>query len=289
MNADVAFIGMPFDQGTFGRPGARFGPDAIRDAPRAYSYADPYGENIVAEGYFDIDAGGQVLRDVTMADCGDITVMPSDVVGNFDKLTQAVVKVVNRGSFPVVVGGDHAITYPAVRGMSRLAPLDIVHFDAHMDYAHDYLGVLYTHGSPIHRCRELPFVNRITSIGVRTARRKYYETALSDGNLIVTANRFRELGPQIVSDLVPESQNLYITLDIDVLDPTQAPGTGTPEVGGLFYGELRECLIGLIKKSNLVGFDLVEVAPSYDSSEITTQVAAQLIIDILAAKSPTVV
>ena len=289
LDADVAFIGMPFDQGTFGRPGARFGPDAIRDAPRAYSYADPYGNNVDAEGYFDIDAGGQVLRGVTMADCGDINVMPSDVLRNFDKLTQVVEKAVDRVSLPVIVGGDHAITFPAVRGMSKLAPLDIVHFDAHMDYAHDYLGELYTHGSPIHRCRELPFVNRITSIGVRTARRKYHETALSDGNLIVTANRFRELGPEAVADLVPQSENLYITLDIDVLDPTQAPGTGTPEVGGLFYRELRECLVALVKKSNLVAFDLVEVAPSHDLSEITSQVAAQLIIDILAAKFSTVV
>ena len=289
LDADVGFIGMPFDQGTFGRPGARFGPDAIRDAPRAYSYADPYGDNINAEGYFDIDAGGQVLRNVTMADCGDITVLPSDVMSNFSRLTQVVEKVIDRGSLPVIVGGDHAITYPAVRGMSSFAPLDIVHFDAHMDYAHDYLGELYTHGSPIRRCRELPFVNRITSIGVRSARRKYYETALSDGNLIVTTNKFRELGPENVADLVPKSENLYITLDIDVLDPVQAPGTGTPEVGGLYYLELKECLVALVKKSNLVGFDLVEVAPSYDSSEITGQVAAQLIIDVLAAKFSAVV
>ena len=115
LDTDVAFIGMPFDQGTFGRPGARFGPNAIRDAPRAYSYADPYDNNIDAEGYFDIDAGGQVLRGVTMADCGNINVMPSNVLGNFDKLTQVVKKVVDRVSLPVIVGGDHAITYPAVR------------------------------------------------------------------------------------------------------------------------------------------------------------------------------
>ena len=289
LTADVGFIGMPFDQGTFGRPGARFGPDAIRDAPRGYRYSDPYGDNQSAEGYFDIDAGGQVLKDVTMADCGDITVLPSDVMSNFDRLTEGVEKVAARGSLPVIVGGDHASTYPAVRGMSRFAPLDIVHFDAHMDYAHDYLGELYTHGSPIRRCRELPFVNRITSIGVRTARRKYYDDAMSDGNLVVTTNRFRELGPESIANLVPRSENLYITLDIDVMDPVQAPGTGTPEVGGLYYKELRDCLVALVKHSNLVGFDLVEVAPSYDNSEITTQVAAQLIIDVLAAKFPTVV
>ena len=94
LDADVAFIGVPFDQGTFGRPGARFGPDAIRDAPRAYSYADPYGRQTEAEGFFDIDTGGELLKGITMADCGNITVVPSEVTGNFDKLTQAVEKAV---------------------------------------------------------------------------------------------------------------------------------------------------------------------------------------------------
>ena len=143
LEADVAFIGVPFDQGTLGRPGARFGPDAIRDAPRAYSYLDPFGRQQEAEGFFDIDAGYELLRGVTMADCGNITILPSDVLGNFDKLTE----VVERGSFPVVVGSDHAITFPAVRGLGRFSPLNIVHFDAHMDYAHDYHGDLHTPGA----------------------------------------------------------------------------------------------------------------------------------------------
>ena len=110
MDARSPFIGVPFDQGTFGRPGARFGPDAIRDAPRAYSYSDPLGAQAEAEGFFDIDAGGELLKGVTMADCGNITVVPSDVTGNFDKLSQAVEKVAARGALPVMVGGDHAIT-----------------------------------------------------------------------------------------------------------------------------------------------------------------------------------
>lgn len=282
--ADVAFVGVPFDQGTFGRPGARFGPDAVRDAPRAYPYSDPQGSQKDAEGYFDIDEGDELLRGVTMADCGNITVVPSDVISNFDKLTNAVERIVDRKSFPVVVGGDHAITFPVVRALSKFAPLNIVHFDAHMDYSHDTQGVMYTHGSPIRRCRELPSVDHITSIGIRTARRKPYEEAISDGSLIVTTRRFKELGPSVVADLVPKGENLYITFDIDVMDPSQAPGTGTPEVGGLFYEEARECVVELVKNHNVVGFDVVEVAPPYDSSEITSQLAAKLIIDMLTAK-----
>jgi agmatinase len=286
LEAAVAFVGVPFDQGTFGRPGARFGPDAVRDAPRAYAYFDPYGQQKEAEGFFDIDAGSELLRGVTMADCGNITTLPSDVLGNFDKLTRVVEKVTEKGSFLVVVGGDHSVTFPVVRGLGRFAPLNIVHFDAHLDYTHDYQGVAYTHGSPIRRCRELPFVNHITSVGIRTARRKPYEDSQRDGSLIITTNRFRELGPQGIVDLIPEAENLYITFDIDVMDPSQAPGTGTPEIGGLFYHEARECLTALIKKCNLIGFDLVEVAPPYDSSELTSQLGARLIVDVLAAWFP---
>ena len=286
LNADVALIGVPFDQGTFGRPGARFGPDAVRDAPRAYSYADPYGRQTEAEGFFDVDVEDELLRGVTMADCGNITIVPAEVVQNFEKLTSVVEKVVERGAFPVVVGGDHAITFPVVRGLSKFAPLNIVHFDAHLDYTHDVQGVLLTHGSPIRRCRELPFVGHITSAGIRAARRKPYEEAIRDGSLIISTSRFRELGPQGVVDLIPRGENLYITLDIDVMDPSQAPGTGTPEAGGLFYHEMRDCLVALVNNANLVAFDLVEVAPPYDSSEVTIQMAARFIVDILAAKFP---
>ena len=286
LDADVALIGVPFDQGTLGRPGARFGPDAIRDAPRTYSYSDPYGNQTPAGGFFDVDAQDELLRGVTMADCGNITIVPSEVAGNFAKITEAVEKVVQRGAFPVVVGGDHAITFPVVRGLDRFAPLNIVHFDAHLDYSHDIQDNLYTHASPIRRCRELDYVGHITSVGIRSARRKPYEEAQRDGSLIISTKRFRQLGPRGVADLIPEAENLYITFDIDVMDPSQAPGTGTPETGGLFYEETRECITELVRKSNLVGFDMVEVAPPYDNSELTVQVAAKLIIDILAARFP---
>ena len=286
LEADVAFIGIPFDQGTLGRPGARFGPDALRDAPRAYSYSDPYGVQGEADGFFDIDAGDELLRGVTMADCGNVPIVPSEVVGNFDRITRAVEQVAERGALAVAVGGDHAITFPVVRGLSKFGPLNIVHFDAHLDYTHDVQDALYTHASPIRRCRELEFVGHISSVGIRSARRIPYEEAMRDGSLIVSHSRFRELGPTAVAELIPPAENLYVTFDVDVLDPTQAPGTGTPESGGLFYEESRDCLLTLLEKSNLVAFDVVEVAPPYDNSELTVQVAARLIQDVLAARFP---
>ena len=286
LEADVAFIGVPFDQGTLGRPGARFGPDALRDAPRAYSYSDPYGRQGVAEGFFDIDSEDELLRGVVMADCGNVPIVPSEVVGNFDRITKAVEQTVERGALPAVVGGDHAITFPAVRGLSKFAPLNIVHFDAHLDYTHDVQDALYTHASPIRRCRELDFVGHITSVGIRSARRIPYEEAVRDGSLIISGTRFRELGPLAVAEMIPSAENLYVTFDVDVLDPSMAPGTGTPETGGLFYQETRDCLVALLAKSNLVAFDIVEVAPPYDNSELTVQVAARIMQDILAARFP---
>lgn len=287
LDADIAFVGMPFDQATFGRPGARFGPDGLRDA-RGYSYLGYGGMEFDKEaaGYFDSDTGTELLAGVTMADCGNVTVVPSDVLENFKKLTTSVETIVKRGAFPVVVGGDHAITFPVVRGLSTFGPLDIVHFDAHMDYTHETQGVLYTHGSPIRRCRELPYVRNISSIGIRKESRKVYDEAIADGNLVITTRRFKELGPQAAIDLVPASENMYVTIDIDVLDPTHAPGTGTPEVGGLYYEELRDSLVHLAGKHRIVAFDMVEVAPPYDHAETTTMVASRLIIDLLSALFP---
>ena len=286
LDADVAFIGMPFDQGTFGRPGARYGPDALRDAPRAYSYLDPYGQGKDAEGFFDADAGDELLRGITMADCGNVSVSPSEVVHNFERLAGVVQRVARRGAMPVILGGDHAITFPAVAGLAQFAPLDIVHFDAHLDYTHDYQRALLTHGSPIRRCHELEHVANITSVGIRSVRRAPYEEAVSHGNGIITLRQFREMGPEETAESIPVGTNLYITFDVDVLDPTQAPGTGTPEVGGMFYEEARRCLETLVRRSNLVAFDVVEVAPPYDASQLTVQVAARLVVDILAARFP---
>lgn len=287
LDANVAFVGMPFDQGTFGRPGARFGPDAVRDA-RGYSYIGYGGMQFDQEaaGYFDSDRGTELLKGVTMADCGNITVVPSDVLDNFQKLTNVVEKIVSKDSMPVVVGGDHAITFPVVRGLSAFEPLDVVHFDAHMDYSHETQGVLYTHGSPIRRCREMSFVRNISSIGIRKESRKVYDEAIADGNLVVTTRRFKELGVEAAMDLVPESENLYVTIDIDVLDPAHAPGTGTPEVWGLYYEELRDALIHLAKNHKVVAFDMVEVAPPYDHADLTSMVAARLIVDFLSEIFP---
>lgn len=288
LDATVAFIGVPFDQGTTNRPGARFGPNAVRDA-KVYDYFSPFEpEPPPAGGLYDVDLGTELLKGVRMADLGDINVAPSNVELAFDRLTRTVRRVVEKGAFPVVVGGDHSITFPVVRGLERFAPLGIVHLDAHLDYTHDYQGVRYYHGSPIRRCAELPFVGPISHVGIRVVRRKPVEDARQRGNLIISAERFRQVGPQEAASLLPASPFLYISLDIDVLDPAVAPGTGTPAIGGLTYLEVRDFLREVAKRGKVVGFDLVEVAPEYDHAQVTALTAARLIIDLLSAVFPPV-
>lgn len=282
ISADVAFLGVPFDQGTLNRPGARFGPDGIRDVANIYSFLDPW-EDKEAQGYFDIDAGGiERLKGVSFIDCGNVTILPSNVDVNFDKITRSVNKIVQQGAFPVVVGGDHSITFPIVRALEKFKPLDIVHFDAHQDFTHHLQGVKLFHGSPIRRVSELDFVNNITSLGIRHARKQVYADALSRGVRTITTHQMKTMGPVESARQIPKSNNIYITLDIDVLDPVHAPGTGTPVIGGLTYFELRDTLLEVCKRGRVIGLDLVELAPAYDISEITSLTAARLILDLLS-------
>ena len=285
LDADIAFLGVPYDQGTYGRPGARFGPDGIRRVNRMYDYMDPF-EDKEAQGFFDIDRKETMLRNVSMADCGNVTIIPSDVESNFAKISHAVRKMVAKGSFPVIVGGDHSITFPAVRGFNSYADLDVVHFDAHMDFSHELQGTFYNHGCPIRRCFDLPNVRNITSLGVRKAQADVYEDAISKGVKVVTTDQLRAMGPDATIAEVPAGGNVYLTLDVDVMDPVQMPGTGTPAPGGLYYFEMRDALIALTKRVNIVGCDFVEVAPPYDHAETTTKFAAKLMLDLLAELFP---
>ena len=285
LNADIAFLGVPYDQGTFSRPGARYGPNGVRAYRGIYDYSDPF-EDKKARGYYDIDRQEMRLRNVTMSDCGDVTIIPSDVENNFAKISHAVRKIVASGSFPVIVGGDHSITFPSVRGFNSYADLDVVHFDAHMDFSHELQGTFYHHGCPIRRCFDLPNVRNITSLGIRKATPSIYKDAISKGVRIVTTDQFRAMGPEAAVAEIPAGGNVYLTVDVDVMDPVQMPGTGSPAPGGFYYFEMRDALIALTKRVNIVGCDFVEVAPPYDHAETSTGCTAKLIMDLLAELFP---
>ncbi|MCH7995861.1 MAG: DUF4268 domain-containing protein, partial [Planctomycetes bacterium] len=191
-------------------------------------------------------------------DGGDVTILPADVEKNFDKITNSVRRILQKGAFPVIVGGDHSITFPAVKAFDRYNPLDVVHFDAHLDFTHELQGTFYSHGCPIRRCYELPFVRHIASIGIRTAAKIVYDEAVEKGVKVITTAQVRQQGPRQVIEGLQASGDIYVTFDVDVMDPVQIPGTGTPVVGGLTYHEMREALTALASKGRIVGFDVVE-------------------------------
>lgn len=282
LQADVAFLGVPFDLGTTLRPGARFGPLAIRTASGWWPYVSDDGAK--AGGWYDLDLGRWILQGVTMADCGDVEIAPVEIAINLDRISAAVAGILRAGSFPVIIGGDHAITFPVIRAFGERGPLHIAHFDAHQDFVDERRGTRLGHGNALRRASELPFVKQITQIGIRGLQ-KYQEpldAARAYGVGVITASELRRQGAQSVADAIPKGATCYLSVDIDALDMALAPGTGTPEPGGLTYVELREAIRAIARRGRVVGLDLVEVSPAYDWAEVTARSAARLILDVLA-------
>jgi len=279
MDVDVAVVGAPLDQGTFNRIGARNGPRAIREASQIY------GPAIIHDcGVYDVELGRYKLANTKIIDYGDIPVAPTLIQENLDLITGTVAKILHHKVFPVILGGDHSITYPVIRAFKNI-PLNIVHFDSHMDFADDILGITHSHSNPIKRASELENVQKITQIGIRGLLNPelYVEEAKKFGARVITAIEAIKSGTDWVLSQIPKAKNIYVTIDIDALDPSVAPGTGTPEPGGFNYLQMRDMLTQLPKKGKIVGFDLVEVNPLYDPAGITSQVASRLILDFLAA------
>ena len=277
----VVFLGAPFDLGTTLRPGARFGPDAVRAASRWWQYVRDDGDaaeptragSTAAEGWYDLDLRRWILRGVSMADWGDVRITPTSLTANLDRITAAVRAVLEAGSFPVMVGGDHSVTYPAIRAFAGRGPLHVVQFDSHQDFQNERHGVRFGHGNVMRRASELPYVIGISQIGLR-ALQKYREpldAARRYGVRTVTASELRRRGPRAAAGCVPPRAQCYLTLDIDALDIAVAPGTGTPEPGGLTFGEMRDAVRAIARRSRIVGLDLVEVSPPYDWAEVTAR------------------
>jgi agmatinase len=277
---DVAVIGVPFDAGVSYRPGARFGPAAIREASRLLR---PYHPGLDVEPF----AVQQV------ADCGDVVCNPFSISEAVAAIEVAARHFLGAGSRLVALGGDHTIALPLLRATaSRHGPVALVHFDAHLDTWDTYFGAPYTHGTPFRRAFEegLLLTERLTHVGIRGP--LYSRADLSDdaamGFAIVGSWTVEQLGAAAVAAGIRErvgAAPLYISIDIDVLDPAHAPGTGTPEAGGLTSRELLGILRGL-GGTNLVAADVVEVAPAYDHAEITCIAAAHVAYELISLMAP---
>jgi agmatinase len=275
LQADFAVLGVPFDEGTWGQPGERYGPRDLRESSMEYNH-------VLTDGFFYIDGERTVLKGKRWADVGDIEVFPTVPAQTDDKITAAVRAILSKKSFPVVLGGDHSITFPVVRAYEK--PLTVVHFDAHLDTWAAAPGNL-DHSSWVNRVAALKTVKGIYQIGMRGLANdpEATENAHKAGTTIVTSEQIHRKGAAWALKRIPEGGDIYITLDVDVMDPTLAPGTGTLEPGGLSFQEIDDLLTGVAVKGTLVGFDVVEVNPYRDPSGRTAQTAVRLTIDLLGA------
>lgn len=282
LNADVALIGIPYDAGTLVplfRTGQSRGPALAREsATQISSSLDPEA----ASGWFDIEDGKEHLVGVKMSDCGDVAISGGQIQENLDRISDVAARIVQREALLVSVGGDHSVSFPLARGMQRFGSIDIVHFDAHADFADSVHGSRYAHACGLRRTSELPFVHNISAIGLRNVWKSEYDDLVGYGANIVTSRQLLETGSSIVQDAVPEAANLYVTIDIDVLDSSIVPGTTTPEPGGLTYRLLRDALVAVSRKGRVVGFDVVELNP-YDPTGATARVTSWIITHFLAA------
>ena len=279
LNTDVGFLGIPYDVGNSWRPGTRFGPREIRNYSTRYS---GWGGS-QQKGYWDINQNKRFLEDISMSDCGDVDVAYYDIERNRKIITQTVKKILKAGTFPVVIGGDHSITYPCICAFEDFKSLDIIQIDAHLDWIDEVDGIRYANGSPMRRSMELDFTNKMVQLGIRCIRSREsdYNFAKSQGSQIFTRQDIRQKGVDEIVEKLPPLGNVYVSIDIDGLDPSIAPGTGSPTVDGLLYYEVINLLKGITKKSNVVGFDIVEVNPMVDLSGQTCLLAITLILEFL--------
>ena len=277
IDADVAIVGAPYDFGTQWRAGARFGPRGIREASTLFAFGHA--------GAYDHEDDKTYLGEGTrIVDIGDADIIHTDTEQSHANIEKAVRAILRVKALPVVLGGDHSINIPCVRAFSDAGPIHILQIDAHLDFVDERHGVRHGHGNPMRRAAEQDHVTGLTQLGIRnvsSTAKEGYEAARAMGSDILSVRQVRALGADAVIARIPEQANIYLTIDIDGFDPSIAPGTGTPSHGGFLYYEVLELIAGVAARQNIVGIDLVEVAPDYDHSGTTSILAAQLLLNTI--------
>src|SRR5260370_29966499 len=275
LNADIAVVGVPFDEGTWNAPGARYGPRELREGTAMYKMCD------LGLGFYYIDGDRVVLKGKHWADVGDVETWPTVPAQTNDSITRTIRAILAKKAFPVVLGGDHSITFPVLRAYD--APLTLIHFDAHLDTWTGAPGNL-DHPSWVNRAAKLPNVKKIIQIGMRGLANDFeaMDTVRKINITIITSEQIHRRGVEWALSQHPQREKIYPTSNVDVLDPAVAPGTGTLEPGGLSFFQLDDLLKGLGTKGRLIGVDVVEV-DDRDHSVRTAQTAGRRLIDFLRA------
>jgi agmatinase len=263
--ARAVIFGAPFDGTTSFRPGTRFGPGAIRAESDGIETYSPYQN--------------KDLEDIAVFDSGDLLLPFGNTEAVLEEICARTAEILEAGKMPVMLGGEHLVTLGAVRAMVQKYPeLHIIHFDAHTDLRDDYLGERLSHATVIRRCHDLLGDGRIHQFGIRSGERAEWDFAFAHTD-------FHPFNVKDVLDVVlalGSDVPVYVTLDLDVLDPSLFCGTGTPEAGGVFFQDLEEALLAL-EALNVVGFDMNELSPHYDASGVSTAVACKVLREMLLA------
>lgn len=261
-DSKIVIFGAPYDSTTSYRPGTRFGPSAMRNESFGIETYSPYQD--------------KDLLDVNVFDSGDLELIFGTPEKALNDIEAAAAEILNDGKVPCMIGGEHLVTLGAVRAAAKkYNNLYIVHFDAHADLREDYLGERFSHACVMHRCHDIVGDGRIYQFGIRSGERDEFRFAQEHTFL----NKFNLNGLKEAVAAIGEKP-VYFTLDLDVLDPSQFPGTGTPEAGGVTFTELMEALKE-VSKLNIVAFDVNELCPVYDQSGASTALACKLLREIL--------
>ncbi|MBO6015118.1 MAG: agmatinase [Lachnospiraceae bacterium] len=263
--ADIVLYGAPFDSTTSYRPGTRFGSAAIRRESYGLESYSPYQD--------------RDLIDAPVMDSGDIELRIGDTQACLTQIEETAEQILEGGKLPFMLGGEHLVTLGAFRAVLRRYPdVAIVHFDAHADLRQDYLGVELSHACVLRRCHDLIGDGRIHQFGIRSGDRQEFAWAKDH----VAMHRFSFDGlEETIREL--EGVPVYFTLDLDVLDPSVFPGTGTPEAGGVSFEQLREAATAVCSRLHIVGCDVNELSPHYDPSGVSTAVACKIVREMLLA------
>ncbi len=283
-DGEVAVLGVPYDEGPTNRGGARMGPRALREVSTYWSYRDG------VDALYDGEAKVQLMGGVRWVDCGDVVLAPNmPPEPRHTAIIERLQPLVEAGLFPVTLGGDHSITYPALTAVSRARadkPFQLVQFDTHMDYWNEEGDQRFTHASPIIRAHETDMLSGVTQYGIRGLHTQWDNIGLARrrGVRIFWCEQAKDTRVDELVEHFTPGVDTYITFDIDALDPSIAPGTGTPEPGGFSYYEAKAILLAVCARCNVIGMDLVEVAPQYDGpGQLTALHGARLILDTVGA------
>ncbi|MFC7319396.1 agmatinase [Halobacillus campisalis] len=264
--AQAVIYGMPMDYTVSFRPGSRFGPNRIREASIGLEEYSPYLD--------------RHLEDIAYHDAGDLLFPFGNAQRSLDIIEDYIQELLEKGKFPIGLGGEHLVSWPVIKAFNEtLSNLKIIHIDAHADLREEYEGEVLSHSTPIRKACELLGPENVYSFGIRSGMREEFQYAKESG---MHMYRYEVLEPlkRVLPDLAGD--NVYVTIDIDVLDPAFAPGTGTAEAGGISSKELLAAIHEIAGSDvNVVGCDLVEVAPAYDPTEQTAIAASKFIREML--------